>query len=109
MIKILKIQIFFLLFNLNFFQNLKYLKNSISEIISTINNENLNNYNYNETIDYIKKIFSQYAFIEILKSHPNKNFDSTDIIKKLDDFKTEINNNTKFYDFYRKIIKIIFA
>ena len=107
MIKILKIQIFFLLFNLNFFQNLKYLKNSISEIISTINNENLNNYNYNETIDYIKKIFSQYAFIEILKSHPNKNFDSTDIIKKLDDFKTEINNNTKFYDFYRKIIKII--
>ena len=105
---IIKISLFLTLLNLTFHQKkIKILQNSISNIISRFNSENLTNYNYNETIDYIKKIFSQYAFIEILKSHPNKNFNSTDIIKKLDDFKKEINNNTKFYNFYQKIIKII--
>ena len=104
---IFQAQIILILFKINLFIKIKFLESNIPNLISKYNNEILPNYNFIDTIDYIKEIFSQYAFIEILKYHPIKYFNKTDIMKELDDYKKEINQDTKFYDFYRKIIKII--
>jgi len=106
---IFQIQIILTLFKINLLQKIKfkYLESNIPHLISEYYNVILPNYNFIDTIDYIKEIFSQYAFIDILKYHQNKNFNKTDIMKKLEDYKKEINNQTKFYDFYRNIIKII--
>ena len=85
------------------------IKGNISSLNITIKEENYFESVINDTIHVMKN----YAFINILKSPPKVNghdyFKKVDIIQQLENLKTTINKETKFYQFYQEISKIIYS
>ena len=84
------------------------IKGNISSINITVKEENY----FESVIKDTIKVMKNYAFINILKSPPKVNghdyFKKVDIIQKLEDLKATINKETKFYQFYQEISKIIY-
>ena len=67
---------------------------------------------YESVINDIIEVMKNYAYINILKSPPKVNgsddyFQRVDIIQDLENLKGKINDETDFYEFYQKIMKII--
>ena len=85
------------------------IKGNISSLNITIKEENYFESVINDTIHVMKN----YAFINILKSPPKVNghdyFKKVDIIQQLENLKTTIKKETKFYQFYQEISKIIYS
>ena len=85
------------------------IKGNISSLNITIKEENYFESVINDTIQVMKN----YAFINILKSPPKVNgrdyFKKVDIIQQLENLKTTITKETKFYQFYQEISKIIYS
>ena len=63
---------------------------------------------YNRVIDNLKKILNYYVYIELYKNPPQPSFDDNyfpkiDILSQLEIIRSEITNETYYYEFYRKI------
>ena len=80
------------------------------DVIKYINTEEIDKEDFKSIIDYLIGIFNDaYAFNEISLNPPqpsfNKNYhEEVDIISEFINIKTNLNDDTKVYDFYREII-----
>ena len=85
------------------------VKDNISSLNITLEEDNY----YETVIRSTIKIMKNYAYINILKSPPKVNgsdyFKKVDIIQDLENLKEKVNNETKFYQFYQEISKIIYS
>ena len=85
------------------------VKDNISSLNITLEEDKY----YETVIRSTIKIMKNYAYINILKSPPKVNgsdyFKKVDIIQDLENLKEKVNNETKFYQFYQEISKIIYS
>ena len=63
---------------------------------------------YNSVIDNLKKILDYFVYIDLYKNPPQpasipNYFPKVDTIARLEKIRSEINNDTYYYDFFRKI------
>ena len=67
---------------------------------------------YNNVIDDLKKILNYYVFIDVYKNPPQPAFDDhyfpiVDTFAELENIRSEITEDTNYYDFFRKIREFI--
>ena len=67
---------------------------------------------YNNVIDDLKKILNYYVFIDVYKNPPQPSFDDhyfpiVDTFAELENIRSEITEDTNYYDFFRKIREFI--
>ena len=63
---------------------------------------------YNAVLDDLKKILNYYVYIDLYKNPPQPTFDKNyfpkvNTYEELEKIRSEINNETNYYDFFRKI------
>ena len=104
-----------LFISLLIYSNTQYFE-SIYDLIENISIPNIkiegNNY-YESIIDDIKEVIKNYTYLNNLKSYSKVNgtnyFEEIDIIKKLENFKKNLNNTKPdFYTFYQDILNILY-
>ena len=67
---------------------------------------------YNSVIDHLKQILNYYVYIDLFKNPPQPSFDPNyfpkmDTFAKLEEIRSEISDETYYYDFFRKIRFVI--
>ena len=67
---------------------------------------------YNNVIDDLKKILNYYVFIDVYKNPPQPAFDDhyfpiVDTFAELENIRSQITEDTNYYDFFRKIREFI--
>ena len=78
---------------------------TIDEFINKINDVSYNQSDYNQIIKSITNLIDEhYAYVDIAKNPPNK-IGKVDLIKELNEIKT---NNLTYFDFYNEVQKIIY-
>ena len=78
---------------------------TIDEFINKINDISYNQSDYNQIIKSITNLIDEhYAYVDIAKNPPNK-IGKVDLIKELNEIKT---NNLTYFDFYNEVQKIIY-